>query len=111
MMGLFNNSGETKEEKKARKQAESEAKQAEKDLAALRKFGMENLKDPNDIESVKSILNELSGTGLTEFGISLGAGSDRDIQKNIMNYQRAVLEQNFIIIRQLDRIAKLLSDK
>ena len=107
MMGLFNNSGETKEEKKARKQAEAEAKQAEKDLAALRKFGMENLKDPNDIESVKSILNELSGTGLTELGISLGA----DIQKNIMNYQRAVLEQNFIIIRQLDRIAKLLSDK
>lgn len=111
MMGLFNNSGETKEEKKARKQAEAEAKQAEKDLAALRKFGMENLKDPNDIESVKSILNELSGTGLTELGISLGAGSDRDIQKNIMNYQRAILEQNFIIIRQLDRIAKLLSDK
>ena len=96
-MGLFNNSGETKEEKKARKQAEAEAKQAEKDLAALRKFGMENLKNPNDIESVKSILNELSGTGLTELGISLGAGSDRDIQKNIMNYQRAVLEQNFII--------------
>ena len=78
MMGLFNNSGETKEEKKARKQAEAEAKQAEKDLAALRKFGMENLKDPNDIESVKSILNELSGTGLTELGISLGAGSDRE---------------------------------
>ena len=43
-MGLFNNSGETKEEKKARRQAEAEAKQAEKDLAALRKFGMENLK-------------------------------------------------------------------
>lgn len=84
MMGLFNNSGETKEEKKARKQAEAEAKQAEKDLAALRKFGMENLKDPNDIESVKSILNELSGTGLTELGISLGAGSDRDIQKKIL---------------------------
>ena len=29
MMGLFNNSGETKEEKKARKQAEAEAKQAD----------------------------------------------------------------------------------
>ena len=35
MMGLFNNSGETKEEKKARKQAEAEAKQAEKDLQKL----------------------------------------------------------------------------
>ena len=78
-MGLFNNSGETKEEKKASQQEDAQQKQAEKDLAALRKFGMENLKNPNDIESVKSILNELSGTGLTELGISLGAGSDRDI--------------------------------
>ena len=109
-MGLFCN-GETKEEKKARKQAEAEAKQAEKDLAALRKFGMEDLKDPNDIESVKNILSELTGTGLTELGISLGAGNDRDIQKNMMYYQRAILEQNFIIIRQLDRITKLLADK
>lgn len=46
-----------------------------------------------------------------ELGITLGAGSDRDIQKNQLYYQRALIEQNFIIIRQLDRIAKLLDDK
>ena len=40
-MALFN--GETKEEKKARKAAEAAAKQAEKDQAALRKFGLESL--------------------------------------------------------------------
>ena len=72
---------------------------------------MEGLTDSRDIESVKNILAELNGTGLIELGITLGAGNDRDIQKNLMYYQRAILEQNFIIIRQLDRIAKNLSEK
>ena len=56
-------------------------------------------------------MTELSGTGLMEMGLTFGAGSDRDILKNQMYYQRAMIEQNFIIIRQLDRITKLLSDK
>ena len=79
-MGLFGNS-ESKDEKKARKQAEAEVKQQEKDLAILRKFGMEGLTDSRDIESVKNILAELNGTGLIELGITLGAGNDRDIRK------------------------------
>ena len=108
-MALFN--GETKEEKKARKAAEAAAKQAEKDQAALRKFGLENLENPEDIVSVKTIVGELAGTGLMELGIAFGAGNDRDIQKNMMYSQRAIVEQNFIIIRQLDRIAKLLNDR
>ena len=108
-MALFN--GETKEEKKARKAAEAAVKQAEKDQAALRKFGLENLENPEDIASVKNIVTELAGTGLMELGITFGAGNDRDIQKNMMYYQRAIVEQNFIMIRQLDRITKLLSDK
>lgn len=108
-MALFN--GETKEEKKARKAAEAAAKQAEKDQAALRKFGLESLENPEDIVSVKNIVTELAGTGLMELGITLGAGNDRDIQKNMMYYQRAIVEQNFIIIRQLDRITKLLTDR
>lgn len=115
-MALFG--GETKEEKKARKQAEADAKQAEKDakqaekdLAALRKFGLEGLQYQEDIASVKNIVTELSGTGMMEFGIALGGGNDRDIQKNMMYYQRAMIEQNFIMIRQLDRITKLLSEK
>lgn len=108
-MALFN--GESKEEKKARKRAEAEMKQAEKDQAALRKFGLEGLRNPEDIASVKNIVSELAGTGLIEIGIAFGGGNDRDIQKNMMYYQRAILEQNFIMIRQLDRIANLLSEK
>ena len=104
-MGLFNS--ESKEEKAAKKQARKE----QKELEVLRKYGLEELQNPNDIESVKNIVTELSGTGLMELGITLCAGSDRDIQKNQLYYQRALIEQNFIIIRQLDRIAKLLDDK
>lgn len=108
-MGLFN--GESKEEKAARKQAEVQARLDQKNLAMLRKYGLEELQNPTDIASIRNIMTELSGTGLMEMGLTFGAGSDRDILKNQMYYQRAMIEQNFIIIRQLDRITKLLSDK
>ena len=108
-MGLFN--GESKEEKAARKQAEAQARLDQKNLAKLRKYGLEELQNPTDIASIRNIMTELSGTGLMEMGLTFGAGSDRDILKNQMYYQRAMIEQNFIIIRQLDRITKLLSDK
>lgn len=109
IMGLFN--GESKEEKAARKQAEAQARLDQKNLAMLRKYGLEELQNPTDIASIRNIMTELSGTGLMEMGLTFGAGSDRDILKNQMYYQRAMIEQNFIIIRQLDRITKLLSDK
>lgn len=108
-MGLFN--GESKEEKAARKQAEVQARLDQKNLAMLRKYGLEELQNPTDIASIRNIMTELSGTGLMEMGLTFGAGSDRDILKNQMYYQRAMIEQNFIIIRQLDRITKLLSDQ
>jgi hypothetical protein len=43
-----------------------------------------------------------------ELGLALGAGSEKDILKMQLNFQRAIVEQNFIIIRQLDKIAKSL---
>ena len=104
-MGLFGS--ESKDEKSMKKQAKLD----QKNMALLRKFGLEDLQDPSDIESVKNIVSELSGTGLMEVGLALGGGSERDIQKNQMYYQRAMIEQNFIIIRQLDRITKILASK
>ena len=97
-MALFGNRKETKEEKQQRKEHEM-----------LAKYGMTSLSDPEDIASVRNIVYELMGTGAGEFGIALGAGNERDILKHQMYYQRAILEQNFIIIRQLDRIAKALN--
>lgn len=83
-------SKETKEEKKARKTQE-----------LLEKYGVQNLSDPRDIESVKTIANELIGNNLIEFGTAL-SGSGVDVAK--MTYMRAIVEQNFMIIRQLDKL-------
>lgn len=100
-MALFGNKDkETKEDKAERKQR-----------AMLEKYGLQALSNPEDIASVKTIVSELAGTGLMEAGLALGAGNDRDIQKTQLAYQRTLVEQNFIMIRQLDRIASLLENK
>ena len=97
-MGFFSG-GETKEEKQARKQQEM-----------LAKYGLQNLTDSTDIASCKKIVEELVGTGMQEFGITLGGGNEKDIARLQLYYQRAILEQNFIMIRQLDKIASTLKD-
>ncbi len=96
-MGLFNSSKETKEEKQARKE-----------LEMMEKYGLQSLSDQKDIDSVRKIVSELTGTGVMEFGIAFGAGGERDLLRMQMNFQRAILEQNFILIRQLDRISQKL---
>lgn len=94
--------GKTKEEKEAEKAAKQEAKIQN----MLARYGLQGLSDPDDINSVRNIVSELSGTGLMELGAALGGGSERDLQKVQMYYLRAIVEQNFIIIRQLDRLTK-----
>ena len=95
-MGLFGN-GETKEEKKARKTQE-----------LLQKYGLDNLSDPRDLEAVKNISNILAGNNLIELGTAL-QGNGVDNAK--MTYMRAIMEQNFIIIRQLDRLNRNLENR
>ena len=85
---------------------EKEQIKEEKTVQMLRKYGLENLSDPRDVESVKKIVSELTGTGLMEAGIALGGGNEKDILRTQMQYERAIVEQNFIIIRLLDRMTK-----
>ncbi len=94
-MALFGNA-ESKEEKAEKKQKE-----------ILAKYNLTELNDPADVESVKKIVEELTGRGLMEFGAML-SGSEKDLLKVQMGYQRAMVEQNFIIIRQLDRLIKAI---
>lgn len=93
-MALFNGNKETKEEKAARKAAET-----------LSRFGLEELTDPRDLSTVKLIAQEMAGNGLIEVGTAL-SGKAEDIAK--ISYLRAILEQNWIIIRQLDRLNRNL---
>lgn len=96
-MALFNSQPkESKEEKQARKEQEM-----------LSKHGLQDLSDPADIESVRQIVSELLGTGLMEAGMALSLkGQAHEVLP--VYYQRAIIEQNWIVIRQLDRLNKAL---
>lgn len=95
-MALFGN-GESKEEKKERKAQEM-----------LSKYGLDCLSDPKDLEAVKNIQYSLMGNKMIELGAAL-QGNGADAAK--MSYLNAIMQQNYIIIRQLDRIAKAPEDK
>lgn len=90
-MALFGEK-ESKEEKKARRIQE-----------LLDKYGLQDLSDPRDLESVKRISESLLGNKAIELG-NLFAGSGADDVK--MSYLSAIVEQNWIIIRLLDKLTK-----
>lgn len=80
-----------------------EERQAEKLQKMMHKYHLENI-DPKYSDAVKDIQNELLGTGLGELGVKL---SMPDITKALpIYYLRTLIEQNWIIIRQLDDIEK-----
>ena len=94
-MALF--SGESKEEKQVRKTREM-----------LANYGLNSLSDPDDLKSVKTITYELMGNGFLEAGMAL-TGAKAHEQLNV-SYLHAILEQNWIIIRQLDRLNRNLEN-
>lgn len=89
---MFNK--ESKEEKDARKTAE-----------LMQKYGLDYISE-KDKESIRKILSNLVGTGMMNTGVSLSLGKPEEQVK--MAYLYALMEQNWIIIRQLDRISNLL---
>lgn len=74
----------------------------------LKKYHLEELTNKSDLDSVSKIYSELSGTGMMEFGASLtnlfGASKTEDLLT--VYYLRTIIEQNFIMIRQLERISR-----
>ena len=71
----------------------------------LAKYGLEDLNDERDYAAVQQIARELLGSGLMDAGVRLSMFTKTTDQLQII-YQRAIVEQNWIIIRQLDRIAR-----
>ncbi len=82
-----------------------EEKREEKAQELLKKYGLEDLSDPRDVEAVTKITYDLMGNKLIEFGTLLQGNS---VDSTKLSYLHAIMQQNFIIIRQLDRIAKSL---
>lgn len=81
---------------------------ADKTSEMLAKYGVDGLNDQADVDSVRRIVNELVGTGMMETGMKIGSIGSKAEDVLPVYYQRAILEQNWIIIRQLDRLNKAL---
>lgn len=92
-MALFGNS-----EKK-------EQKREEKLKAIASKYHLENI-NPKDLEAIKDINSELLGTGMLEFGTLLTGKAEDNVK---ISYLNTLIQQNWIIIRQLDEISKKLN--
>lgn len=90
-MGLFGNA------------EDKEAKKEEKMNKLFAKYGLDRL-DPEYEEKVRGIYYELMGTGLMEAGMKLSMAKAEEQLK--VSYLHAIFEQNWIIIRLLDDIAK-----
>ena len=79
----------------------NEEKKIENTYELLHKYGLQELSDPRDVESVKQIAYKLAGSNLINIGTAL-SGSGPDVGK--MALLQAIVEQNWIIIRQLDKL-------
>lgn len=72
---------------------------------AASKIGLDGLNDPQDLICVKQIMMDIAGNKWLKAGSLLSAKGD-DVAK--LGYLSAMMNQNWIMIRQLDRIEKLL---
>ena len=68
----------------------------------MTKYGLQELTDDRDYEAVQRIAYDLMGNKLIELGAAL-QGNGADAAK--LSYMNAIMQQNFIIIRMLDKIA------
>lgn len=79
----------------------NEDKQQEKVEKLLKRYNIENVS--SDISSdIQAIANDLAGNKMIEMG-TLFQGNANEAAK--MSYLSAIMKQNFIIIKLLDKIA------
>lgn len=83
-----------------------ESKQEKQDAKLqelMDKYGLGDV-SPEYADSVKKIAAELAGTGMMETGMRLSMAKAEDALP--VYYLRAIMEQNFLIIRELDALLK-----
>ena len=96
-MGIF----ESRDDRRERKEREARAR--------LALYGLDELSDPRDEQLALDIVSGPVGAHAMDAAIAIGADDTNDILRRQLNYQDAIYKQNFLIIRQLDRIEKLLA--
>lgn len=81
---------------------ESEEKREQMIQSMMAQYGLEDLTDPKDIQCVQDIAYDLYEHGMIDFASRFhGKGTDAAQ----LAYLNAIMQQNFIIIRLLDKIA------
>ncbi len=94
--------------KKELKELEKQRKEEEKIATALARYGLDGLRNPQDIQSVRNIIAAQAGDGFFEFGQLLGGANEKDFLRQLYYQNKVLMEQNFILIRQLDEISSKL---
>lgn len=80
----------------------SEERREQMTQEMMMQYGLDDLSDPIDKQSVQNIADDLYDKGMIEF-ISNFHGHGTDAAQ--LSYLNAIMQQNFIIIRLLDKIA------
>ncbi|CAK7060726.1 MAG: hypothetical protein EUB_03482 [Eubacterium sp.] len=102
----FGNKEKLSFEEKMEKLDEKREKRDEKKAAKVYpKFGLEDV-SAKYADAVGEIAASLSGNVMGEVGTALAGGKTEDIVK--MTYLKALTQQNWILIRQMDEISKKL---
>lgn len=96
-------------DRREEKAAKKEAKELEKLNAILRRYGLEDI-DMKYAAAVRDISAELAGSGLSEFG-NLLSPDQKTSNRIMIQFLNSIMQQNWIIIRELDDIAKALRNK
>ena len=96
-MGLF----------KSPEQKQAEYQQKLNNVMA--KYGLQDV-SPEYAPAVLDIARSLMGSGLIDFGSLLSNDLNGTVRAQTQ-YVHAIMEQNFIIIRELDRLIQLLEQK
>ena len=94
--------------KKELKELEKQRKEEEKIAAALARYGLDGLRNPRDVQSVRNIIAAQAGDGFFEFGQLLGGANEKDFLRQLYYQNKVLMEQNLILIRQLDEISSKL---
>lgn len=98
-MALFGN----KEEKEI-KQLEKDKLKAEK---IMTKYNLDDI-DERDRDNLIALSYELAGNGWLEWGSILGGTNEKDELQRLNFSQQVIIEQNFLMIKQLDKLNKNL---
>jgi len=81
------------------------------DEKLLESYGLGNLRFMNDRNDMAAVLKWLKSATMMEAGNFLGGTSMKDAALLNATFQRMIVQQNIVIIRQLDRLTTLLSKK